>query len=129
ELRPVLMPAILATMRILDLHEVEKLFPVRALFDEWRQAKTGFNPMSVPILGDTRVLHIVQILISSDRAFAQASIFNSLHERFLLARLYARFNQISHNGNLSLRTEVFQQLDSQTALCSAYLLVSPVCHC
>src|SRR5207244_10111361 len=69
-----------ARVRVLYLHEIEELFPVRALFLERRRAVTDFHPLDRPVAEQPRGFHVVQILAAGHRAGAEGTVFDGLRQ-------------------------------------------------
>ena len=68
-------------MRVLDAQEVEIFFPIRSLLFQGRIAETCFNPGRNALRVDTRLPHVVQILVAGDGAAAKGALVNRLNSR------------------------------------------------
>src|SRR5262249_39080010 len=95
-LGPVQIAAAAARVGILNLQELEILFPVRTLFLERREAVTNFNPLHRSILEFSGFPHVSQILVTCDISSPKRSIFDRVVEGLFLARSDFRSDEISH---------------------------------
>ena len=77
----VLVSALGARVRVLDVFEVEELFPVRALFRERRCAEAGLHPLYAAVRELARLRHVAEVLVAGDRALAERAILDRAPER------------------------------------------------
>ena len=79
-LRSVLVPALLAVVRVLHLDQIEVLLPIGPLFLEGSWTIAHLNPAGRAVLAQPSVLHVSEVLASGYRTFAQGSAFNRLEK-------------------------------------------------
>ena len=73
-----------AGVGVLDLHQVEELFPIRPLFFQRHVAVTDLDPARRAVVEQPGVLHVAQVLALGDRAGAERAALDRLEQRSLL---------------------------------------------
>ena len=69
-LSAVLVPTIAPRVGIFDVDELEVLLPVRPLLLEGLRTEADFHPLCASIGEESRLLHVVQVLVAGDGARA-----------------------------------------------------------
>jgi len=85
-----------ARVRVLNAEKIEIFFPIRAFFRERGIAKTGFNPDRNAAGIQSRLGHVMNVLVACDRTFAQCLVVDRLQQRVRFTGSYSCFNQITH---------------------------------
>src|SRR5437870_6675066 len=88
---PVLVSAITAGVRILHAEQLEILFPIRTFLGERRIAKARLNPCREAVRIHPRLLHVMEVLVASDRTFPERLVFNCLEQSFFALLLNTPF--------------------------------------
>jgi hypothetical protein len=83
-------------MRVLHLHQLEELLPIRPLFVQRLAAVADFHPANRAVAADPGVGHVPQILPVGHRAAAQRAVFDRLEQRLLAAGSDAGGDQVAH---------------------------------
>jgi hypothetical protein len=110
-LRSVLISAPRSVMRILNLDELEVLFPVGPLFCEGCRAKADLNPAGRAVCAKAGVLHVPQIFAAGDRALAEGSVFNRLEKRLFAAWPDTGAHQVPHAVPILYAADVIEEVD------------------
>jgi len=79
-LGPIEVPAVMAIMRVLNLDQLEIFFPIRALLGQWAGTETDLDPAHRAVFDQTRLGHVIQILVSGNGTCAQCFHLNSLEQ-------------------------------------------------
>src|SRR5262245_54005611 len=77
----VLVPAVSSRMSVLHVEQVEIFLPVRSLLRERGGAKTHLDPARRAVRGQSRLIHVVQILISGNRTAPERAGAHRLEQR------------------------------------------------
>ncbi len=83
-------------MRILNLQQVEILFPIWPLFLKGCWAITNLNPLDGAVFALPRLRHIAEVFAASHRTSAEGAFFNSAVEGFPLTGFDFGGDEISH---------------------------------
>src|SRR5262249_30638908 len=79
-----------------NARQLEVLFPIRPLFEQWSRTVANLNPMRSLIVEEPRIPHIAKVFPFCDGSLAQCSVLDSFQKRSLAPRFHARSHQISH---------------------------------
>ena len=96
--RSVLVPAITPRMGIFDCEQLKILLPIGSLFLQGRITETGLHPGCYAGRIESRLLHVVLVLVAGNRAFAERVAIDCVEKRLFLAGLHAGFDQITHRA-------------------------------
>src|SRR5438876_12427919 len=96
-LRTVEVAAARTCVRGLHFVQVEELFPVLALFGERRRTVAHLDPLHAAVVELTRIGHVAEVFVARDRALAERAVVDRLSQRFVVSRLYARGDEVSHD--------------------------------
>ena len=88
-------------MGVLDLHQLEVLFPVGLLLVERLPAEADLHPAHRAVLELPRLGHVPQVLVARDRAAAERALLDGAQEGRLLAGTDAGGDEVSHAIYLS----------------------------
>lgn len=81
----VFMAAISPRVRVLCTKQVEVFFPVGPFLGQWWVTKTSLDPCCRARIVHTRLLHVVEVFVTRDRAAAEGAIIDCMQEwRFLV---------------------------------------------
>ena len=89
-------------VRILYLHQLKILFPIRSLLLQGSRAIAHFHPAHRLICADPRLIHVSQVFVTRDRPLAQRPALNRARQRLLAICLHPRSYQVSHTPLLYL---------------------------
>src|SRR5687768_14625855 len=92
----ILIPAFGAVMRILHLHQLEILLPIRPLFLQRRGTETDFHPADAAVAADAGVGHVAEVFIARHRAAPKGLVLDGAEQVLLLSLLHTRGDQITH---------------------------------
>lgn len=92
---PVQIAATTASVRVLNLLEIEVLLPVLTLFGERRRAKADFHPLHPAIVVLTSRRHVALILAAGNRSGAKCAVSDRAGERGVLAGFDSRGDEIT----------------------------------
>jgi len=67
-----------------------------------RVGKTGFDSGRGTFRIHPRFAHIINVLFAGDGAFPEGAIIYCLNETACLFRLYAGFDEVAHDSNITL---------------------------
>ena len=104
-LRSIQIAATAPRMSILDLQQIEVLFPVRALFIERRRTITNLHPLHRAVLELPRLRHVSQVLVARHRSSSERSLLDRPIQRFFASRLHFRCDKVSHGRNCTILSE------------------------
>lgn len=94
----VFITAVSSSVRVLNLHQVKILVPVRPLFLQRRAAKADFHPAGRAIGKDPGILHVADVLVASDGTGTERSTLNCLQQLLGFAGSQFSTNEISHRS-------------------------------
>ena len=100
-LAAVFVPAISTRVRVFHTEKLEIFFPIWPLLGERRIAKTSLDPCRDAI-AEPGFAHIIDILTTGDRTFAERAAVDRVQERFFFARFQFRFDQVTHDSKITL---------------------------
>jgi len=100
----ILVAAFAPVVRILYLHQLKILFPIRSLLLQGSRAIAHFHPAHRLICADPRLIHVSQVFVTRDRPLAQRPALNRARQRLLAICLHPRSYQVSHTPLLYLLT-------------------------
>lgn len=89
-------------MSVLDLHDVEVLFPVRQLLFQRCRAIADFYPPHCAVFTQTRLLHTAKILGPGNRSCIEGFSLDGLPKRLLPARFESGSNKVLHDACFSI---------------------------
>src|SRR6266404_7783885 len=92
----IFVPATTSRVRVLYAWQIEVFFPVWAFFRQRRITETGFNPRHDPGSVPTRLLHVVHVLVASDRAAAECLLVDRMDKSGLFPCFDESFYKVSH---------------------------------
>jgi hypothetical protein len=85
-----------ACMGVLDLQELEIVFPVGPLFRQRRGAEAHLDPFDSAVRQLSGVRHVAQVLIARDGAVTERALVNGALQRLATAGSHTGCDEISH---------------------------------
>lgn len=83
-------------MGVLHLDQFEVPFPIGAFLIQRGGAEADFHPRRLAAVVHAGGLHVSEVFVSCDGAFAKGAIGNGPQERCFAARLYSGFDEVTH---------------------------------
>ena len=97
-LRAIEITAFSSGVGVTNFDQLEVFFPIRAFLFERYAAETHFDPARHPVPGDTRVLHVIEVFVSSNGAATERARLDCVEQRLFASGLDACFDEIAHSG-------------------------------
>jgi len=85
-----------ASVRILNLDQIEIFFPIRTFLIERRIAVTDFDPLHASIVKLPSLIHVSLVLVAGNRSTSERAIFDCALKRLFLAFFDSRCDEIPH---------------------------------
>src|SRR5690606_19540875 len=76
-LAAVFIAAAVTSVSVLDLDEIDELFPIGPFFFERRRTVADFNPANRAVLGSSRGVHVTQIFVARHGTLSEGFIVDS----------------------------------------------------